>query len=155
VIFRFFNARDAILEADKILTGGENKCELWSGFSERGLVSSIFSPVTVGPVDICSYRDLTPPLLVRPRGGVASALTTSTCPRASATTSSDDRCPTSKACVVDFGIQALVNVCSTDISYSYTASSPIQIHYKRSTRGINQAMSRRWFMLRLGSSIVH
>lgn len=33
----FFDARDAIIQADKILTGGENVCELWKGFSERGL----------------------------------------------------------------------------------------------------------------------
>ncbi|KAF8335418.1 Fungalysin metallopeptidase-domain-containing protein [Cantharellus anzutake] len=33
----FFNARDAIIQADQILTGGQNKCELWTGFSERGL----------------------------------------------------------------------------------------------------------------------
>ncbi|EJT98263.1 hypothetical protein DACRYDRAFT_24721 [Dacryopinax primogenitus] len=33
----FFDARDAIIQADEILTGGENKCELWKGFSERGL----------------------------------------------------------------------------------------------------------------------
>lgn len=39
--YRFFNARDSILEADKVLTGGENECEIWSGFAERGLVGSI------------------------------------------------------------------------------------------------------------------
>jgi len=33
----FFDARDAIIQADKVLTGGENYCELWSGFAERGL----------------------------------------------------------------------------------------------------------------------
>lgn len=33
----FFDARDAILEADHILTGGENQCEIWKGFSKRGL----------------------------------------------------------------------------------------------------------------------
>jgi extracellular elastinolytic metalloproteinase len=33
----FINARDAILKADEILTGGENKCELWKGFAKRGL----------------------------------------------------------------------------------------------------------------------
>lgn len=30
-------ARDAILDADKNLTGGQNKCELWKGFAKRGL----------------------------------------------------------------------------------------------------------------------
>jgi extracellular elastinolytic metalloproteinase len=33
----FFDARDAIIQADEVLTGGENVCELWKGFSERGL----------------------------------------------------------------------------------------------------------------------
>jgi extracellular elastinolytic metalloproteinase len=33
----FFDARNAILEADSILTGGENQCEIWKGFSKRGL----------------------------------------------------------------------------------------------------------------------
>ncbi|KAH0835577.1 extracellular elastinolytic metallo proteinase [Lanmaoa asiatica] len=33
----FFDARDAIIEADKVLTGGENFCDIWEGFTERGL----------------------------------------------------------------------------------------------------------------------
>ena len=33
----FFDARTAILQADEILTGGENSCEIWTGFAERGL----------------------------------------------------------------------------------------------------------------------
>ncbi|KAI9439259.1 extracellular elastinolytic metallo proteinase [Lactarius indigo] len=33
----FFDARDAIIQADKVLTGGENFCDLWLGFAERGL----------------------------------------------------------------------------------------------------------------------
>ncbi|GJE93515.1 fungalysin metallopeptidase-domain-containing protein [Phanerochaete sordida] len=33
----FFDARDAIIAADEHLTGGENFCTLWEGFSERGL----------------------------------------------------------------------------------------------------------------------
>ncbi|CCM00201.1 uncharacterized protein FIBRA_02229 [Fibroporia radiculosa] len=33
----FFDARDAIIEADQILTGGENYCDLWIAFAERGL----------------------------------------------------------------------------------------------------------------------
>ncbi|KAI0822155.1 Fungalysin metallopeptidase-domain-containing protein [Trametes gibbosa] len=33
----FFNARDAIIAADKTLTGGENFCALWEGFASRGL----------------------------------------------------------------------------------------------------------------------
>jgi extracellular elastinolytic metalloproteinase len=33
----FFNARDAIIQADEILTGGENFCTIWKGFAKRGL----------------------------------------------------------------------------------------------------------------------
>jgi len=33
----FFDARDAIIQADQVLTGGENFCALWSGFAARGL----------------------------------------------------------------------------------------------------------------------
>jgi len=33
----FFDARDAIIQADQVLTGGENFCDIWEGFAERGL----------------------------------------------------------------------------------------------------------------------
>lgn len=33
----FFNARDAIIQADQELTDGENFCTLWKGFAARGL----------------------------------------------------------------------------------------------------------------------
>jgi extracellular elastinolytic metalloproteinase len=33
----FFDARDAIIQADQVLTGGENFCVLWKGFADRGL----------------------------------------------------------------------------------------------------------------------
>ena len=33
----FVDARDAILAADKALTDGDNQCEIWKGFAERGL----------------------------------------------------------------------------------------------------------------------
>ncbi|KAF1978781.1 extracellular metallo proteinase MEP [Bimuria novae-zelandiae CBS 107.79] len=33
----FVSARDAILDADLALTGGDNQCEIWTGFAKRGL----------------------------------------------------------------------------------------------------------------------
>lgn len=33
----FVQARDAILDADRALTGGENLCAIWTGFARRGL----------------------------------------------------------------------------------------------------------------------
>ena len=35
----FVQARDAILDADESLTGGENACEIWTAFAKRGLGS--------------------------------------------------------------------------------------------------------------------
>jgi extracellular elastinolytic metalloproteinase len=33
----FFDARDAVIQADQVLTGGENFCDIWHGFAEKGL----------------------------------------------------------------------------------------------------------------------
>jgi extracellular elastinolytic metalloproteinase len=33
----FVSARDAIIDADRVLTGGANKCLLWTAFAKRGL----------------------------------------------------------------------------------------------------------------------
>ncbi|KAI0028213.1 Fungalysin metallopeptidase-domain-containing protein [Vararia minispora EC-137] len=33
----FFEARSAIIQADQVLTGGENFCEIWEAFASRGL----------------------------------------------------------------------------------------------------------------------
>ena len=38
----FLNARDAIIAADRALTGGRNMCEIWAGFAERGLGPKAF-----------------------------------------------------------------------------------------------------------------
>lgn len=32
----FFDVRDVIVQADQVLTGGENFCEIWQGFAECG-----------------------------------------------------------------------------------------------------------------------
>lgn len=34
---KFVQARDAIIQADEVNNGGDNKCELWRGFAKRGL----------------------------------------------------------------------------------------------------------------------
>lgn len=51
VIYRFFNARDAILQADMDLTGGENKCEIRSGFAERGLFALVSSILRLAAIE--------------------------------------------------------------------------------------------------------
>ncbi|KAI0039247.1 peptidase M36 [Auriscalpium vulgare] len=44
----FFDLRDAIIQADEILTGGENYCNLWLAFAEKGLVQDAIQ-VLSGP----------------------------------------------------------------------------------------------------------
>ncbi len=36
----FVDGRNAILQADQVLTGGANRCEIWRGFAKRGLGAS-------------------------------------------------------------------------------------------------------------------
>ncbi|KAI0878673.1 extracellular elastinolytic metallo proteinase [Hypoxylon argillaceum] len=56
----FIQARDAILDADKALTGGDNACEIWTAFAKRGLgsgaaygASSNRKGSTVIPAGVC------------------------------------------------------------------------------------------------------
>ncbi|KAF2788796.1 extracellular metallo proteinase MEP [Melanomma pulvis-pyrius CBS 109.77] len=55
----FVTARDAILDADKALTDGENACEIWTAFAKRGLgEGAIFASRTrtgsfVVPAGVC------------------------------------------------------------------------------------------------------
>ncbi|KAF2263033.1 fungalysin metallopeptidase [Lojkania enalia] len=50
----FVSARNAILDADKALTGGENQCEIWTAFAKRGLGvdASYSSSNRVGSFDV-------------------------------------------------------------------------------------------------------
>jgi len=55
----FVQARDAILDADRALTGGDNACEIWTAFAKRGLgsgakySSSKRTGSTVVPSGVC------------------------------------------------------------------------------------------------------
>ena len=44
-------ARDAILDADLALSGGENACQIWSGFAKRGLGVNAETAVNESRVD--------------------------------------------------------------------------------------------------------
>ncbi|KAH0428486.1 elastinolytic metalloproteinase mep [Colletotrichum camelliae] len=45
-------ARDALLEADQVLTGGANKCSIWKGFARRGFgQDAVYGSGTRGRVD--------------------------------------------------------------------------------------------------------
>ncbi|KAJ1961301.1 hypothetical protein GGI12_003324 [Dipsacomyces acuminosporus] len=52
----FINARDAILQAEKTLTGGKNKCAIWKGFAKRGL-----GPKAKGSDSVTHVEDFTLP----------------------------------------------------------------------------------------------
>jgi extracellular elastinolytic metalloproteinase len=47
----FISARDAIIDADKALTGGANVCELWTAFAKRGVGSGASRGTSTGRVE--------------------------------------------------------------------------------------------------------
>ncbi|KAL9619874.1 MAG: hypothetical protein Q9160_005521 [Pyrenula sp. 1 TL-2023] len=51
----FIQARDAIIDADVILTGGENRCAIWTAFAKRGLGSSASRGPPNGAARVESY----------------------------------------------------------------------------------------------------
>ncbi|MGH9333285.1 MAG: M36 family metallopeptidase, partial [Vicinamibacteria bacterium] len=54
----FVDGRNAILMADTVLTGGENQCEIWRGFSKRGLGFSANQGLTTDRTDGVEAFDL-------------------------------------------------------------------------------------------------
>jgi hypothetical protein len=65
----FVQARDAILQADFVLTGGANRNELWAGFAKRGLGFSAVAPSSSTTTGVQEAFDLPDDLLVTPNGG--------------------------------------------------------------------------------------
>jgi hypothetical protein len=57
-------ARDAILLADRVLTGGANETELWAAFAKRGLGYSAKAPPSYGNSGLVEACDLIPVLAV-------------------------------------------------------------------------------------------
>lgn len=55
----FLQARDAILDADRALTGGRNICSLWTAFAKRGLgedaarIGGVYTDGFVVPAGVC------------------------------------------------------------------------------------------------------
>ena len=68
----FVEARDAILEADVVQTGGANRMELWRGFAKRGLGVGATSPVSTSTADVVESFDLPDDLRVAPVTGFTS-----------------------------------------------------------------------------------
>lgn len=50
----FISARDSIIDADRALTGGQNRCEIWKGFAKRGLgINAKYDPSErIGSFDV-------------------------------------------------------------------------------------------------------
>jgi len=62
----FVNARDAILLADRLLTGGKNQVELWTAFARRGLGFSAFDGGGTNAFFVTEAFDLPPGLIPNP-----------------------------------------------------------------------------------------
>jgi extracellular elastinolytic metalloproteinase len=65
----FVDGRNAILQADTLLTGGANRCEIWRGFSKRGLGFSASQGTSASRTDGVSAFDLPASCLAATFGG--------------------------------------------------------------------------------------
>lgn len=63
----FIQARDAILQADLVNSGGENRAELWNGFARRGLGQSAASPVSSTTTGLIEAFDVPDTLQISPK----------------------------------------------------------------------------------------
>jgi hypothetical protein len=68
----FLQARDAILQADMVDTGGANQNELWTAFAKRGMGFSATSPASSTTSGIKEAFDLPDPLRVSPNAAFSS-----------------------------------------------------------------------------------
>jgi len=62
----FLQARDAILQADLVNTGGANHAELWEAFAKRGMGVSAISPVSTSNTGIVEAYDVPDDLSITP-----------------------------------------------------------------------------------------
>jgi hypothetical protein len=81
----FVDGRNAILQADTVLTGGTNRCEIWRGFAKRGLGASASQGLSTSRTDGVQAFDLPaactqavfggfqPPVYAAPAMNVANA----------------------------------------------------------------------------------
>ncbi|MEO6183672.1 MAG: M36 family metallopeptidase, partial [Verrucomicrobiota bacterium] len=63
----FLQARDAIIQADQVATGGANRGELWAGFAKRGLGFFAFSPSSSTTTGVIESFALPDDLLIVPQ----------------------------------------------------------------------------------------
>ena len=64
----FLEARDAILEADELLTDGANLKELWAAFAKRGMGFSASSPASTSTTGVVEAFDVPDDLRITPAG---------------------------------------------------------------------------------------
>lgn len=69
----FLQARDGILQADLVDTGGANQKELWAGFAKRGMGSSAIAPPSGTTSGIQESFDLPDDLRITPPAGFVSS----------------------------------------------------------------------------------
>jgi len=62
----FLQARDGILQAELVLTGGANRAALWAGFAKRGMGLNATSPASSTTVGLVENYDLPDDLAVSP-----------------------------------------------------------------------------------------
>ena len=69
----FLQARDAIIQADLVATGGANRLELWTAFAKRGMGASASSPASSTTGGVVEAFDLPDDLSVTPGAGFTSS----------------------------------------------------------------------------------
>ncbi|PYK98687.1 MAG: hypothetical protein DME19_11540, partial [Verrucomicrobia bacterium] len=66
----FLEARDAILQADEVATGGDNRNELWLAFAKRGMGFSAVAPPASTTVGVMEAFDLPPDVVITVPDGI-------------------------------------------------------------------------------------
>ena len=66
----FIEARDAIIQADEIDTGGDNRNELWLAFADRGMGFSARAPSSDTTVGVVEAFDLPDDVIISPADGI-------------------------------------------------------------------------------------
>ena len=68
----FLQARDAILQADLVDTGGANRAELWAAFAKRGMGMSATSPSSTTTTGLVEAYDVPDPLQILPANALSA-----------------------------------------------------------------------------------
>jgi hypothetical protein len=68
----FLEARDAVIQADLVLTGGANSDDLWAAFARRGMGFSAFVPPAASTIGVIEAFDVPDDLRITPSTGLTS-----------------------------------------------------------------------------------